>query len=86
MAKATRRDLRRAVGVEALSAFQANEQALGTLANALNTTQRELEAVQKATLRNLATLTEAVNDEVEARQAFQAQTFWQRLSWVLFGA
>lgn len=40
--KATRRSLRRAIGTDALTVFQTNEQLLAILQNAVETTQREL--------------------------------------------
>ena len=83
-ATVSRRAIRRAFGPAATELLANHEQTLAILQNAIETTQRQLDALSRSTIRQLGLQTEALSDEVESRQAFQDQTFWQRLCW-LFG-
>lgn len=94
MAKATRRDLRRAMGVGAMATIGQQDQAIAVLSNALAGCQREI-----ATLAmNHALTASAYRAEIRALSDCyvlhvnghtthdeRTQTFWGRLRWVCLG-
>lgn len=88
--KATRRELRRAVGLDGLAAMQDHAQALAILQSAVATSQREIAALalDHASLKEShRTLLETVIGHANQLSAFheQTRTFRQRLRWLWSG-
>ena len=75
--KANRRELRRAMGAEALKIVEAQGQRLITLGRGVGLAHERVDAVAS----NLK-ITQA---SVQALEAFQDRTFWGRLVWLVTG-
>lgn len=90
MAKATRRDLRRAMGVGAMATIGQQDQAMAVLSNALAGCQREIAtlAMNHATeKRALLALSDCYVLHVNGHTTHdeRTQTLWGRLRWVCLG-
>ena len=89
--KATRRQLRRAVGADGLAVVQDHDHALAILQNALATCQREIASLAlhhteqrkaHASLRDDVTSLQA---DVESLLTWRTQGWWANLRWVFTG-
>lgn len=77
LAKGQRRELRRAMGIGALSAMKEQDQAIAILSNALTTCQREIAtlAINHAEFKQLITATLRAHDAV---QKSELSASWRR--------
>lgn len=85
--KATRRELRRAVGEEACRKVEAHEQGLKSHAFALRALEQRLKAVgqESAETRDGKDYCRALIDGLERRERQRGASFWARLRWLLTG-
>lgn len=98
MAKATRRDLRRAFGAEALGTIAEQEQATNILASGLNGVRSDVavlardHAIVKSVVKDQRATVEGLSDDLRSAQAtidslttFRTRGFRARLRWVFTG-
>lgn len=86
--KATRRDLRRAIGTDALTVFQSNEQLIGLLQNAVETTQREQQLQRGAHKELIASFDRTIADvglAIDLAVEPLTRGFLGRLRWLVTG-
>lgn len=95
MAKATRRDLRRAFGTEALGTIAEQEQATNLLASGLNGVRSDIAVLardhatfkkeQRASMEGLSDDLRSAQADIASLTTFRTRGFWERLRWVFTG-